>query len=146
MKRQVSIRYGCEIAHKTWYHFTGFTEWTRYQILYESFTLPEKGTMKITITCPRCGKLLNVKVLSEMRARVVTAILACWILLLSFGVILLGKEYAYYICYLLAIMLFGTGIWVFYKVIVNKLDEDDLVKIATRKHKIITDSEYAFYK
>lgn len=143
MKKQVSIRYGCEIAHKTSYDLTSFTKWTRYQILHQSFSLPEKGTMKITMTCPRCGKLLNVKVLSEMRARVVTAILACWILLLSFGVILLGKEYVYY---LFAIILFGAGIWGFYKVIVNKLDEDDLVKIATRKHKIITDSEYASYK
>jgi len=145
MKKQVSIRYGCEIAHKTSYHLTGFTERTRYQILYKSFTLPEKGTIKFTITCPSCGNPLNIKVLSQMRARIVTAVLGCWALLISFGVSLLGKEDGY-IWYLLAIMFFGTGIWVFYKVMFNKLDEDDLVKIATKKHKIITDSEYAFYK
>ncbi len=143
-KNRVTVRIGCQLAHKTKYHLTGFTEKTQYRYSHKSFLIPDNGTRKETIKCPTCDTELKIKVFSLRRARTREAMisLVCFILT---PVFIYSAMKIHEIGYLIALIFFGCGIWESFKVITSRLEDEDFITIGNWKHKLITDSDISLY-
>ncbi len=128
----VSILLGCEIEKEVYKSKSrGRITSTEYKTWRETFTLPEKGYERISLTCPICHRSFELRVFSISRARLrklyfascFLAIAACGIV---FGVFAHGGK-GEFMGYSLAAPFICFTVWQLRNVIRGKFDASDVV-------------------
>jgi len=146
---KVSIRLGC-VFEKDVYRspVRGTMTLAQHETWQETFTVPEKGYTKTSITCPVCHAPFQVKVCSKSKARLrklffascFFAIAACGIV---FGVFAGGEKG--YIGYSLAAPFGFFTVWQLVNAIRGRFDPSDVVSHARGKvHRIFDEQKITF--
>jgi hypothetical protein len=145
----VSIRFGCMFQKEIYRSpVMGTMTLGQHETWQETFTLPEKGYRKTSVTCPVCHESFQVKVYSKSKARLRKLFFAsCFFAIAACGIVFgvfagSGKGY---MSYSLAAPFGFFTVWQLVNAVRGRFDPSDIVSHAKGKvHRIFGERKITF--